>query len=254
MKRSQFEFDLLSPSNRNFTAICVIAALMLSFRYYVGSAWIFSSWMDFINEHNWKGNFADWLFIHNQNGLNPLLYWAGACVIFYLIIPSVFSAFYLKSSLSQTGFQWGDSGKHLKTYGLLLAGILPFVFMASYLPGFQAAYPFLECTRENLNVERLLIWELAYFLQFVSIEYFFRGFLLMNLEPFIGRFSILVSMLPYCMIHFGKPFPETIGAIFAGLILGTMALRSRSIIPGIFLHYLVAITMDLLSLWQKGVL
>jgi membrane protease YdiL (CAAX protease family) len=254
MKISQFDFDLFTSVNRKFTAVCLVAALMLSLRYYVGSAWVFSSWIDLLNEQSWKAGFADWLFIHNQGGLNPLLYWAAACLMFYLLIPALFCKFYLRNKLSDSGFQWGNSRKHLKTYGLLLAGILPLVFLASYLPGFQAAYPFLECTKENLSFERLLIWELAYFLQFVSIEYFFRGFLLMNLEPYIGRFSIMVSMLPYCMIHFGKPFPETIGAIFAGLILGAMALRSRSIFPGIILHYCVAITMDLLSLWQKGIL
>lgn len=33
------------------------------------------------------------------------------------------------------------------------------------------------------------------------------------------------------MIHFEKPLPETIGAIIAGLALGMMAIRSKSIIP-----------------------
>ena len=54
------------------------------------------------------------------------------------------------------------------------------------------------------------------------------------------------------MIHFGKPFPETLGAIVAGLVLGTMALRSKSIVPGICVHFTIAIGMDLLSLWQQG--
>jgi len=137
---------------------------------------------------------------------------------------------------------------------MLLIAILPVVFMASFLPGFQDKYPFLDITEQNFSAERLLYWEIAYFLQFISIEYFFRGFLLVNLEPAFGKLAVIVSMLPYCMIHFGKPFPETIGAIFAGLILGTMALKSRSVIPGIILHYCVAITMDLLSLWQKDII
>jgi membrane protease YdiL (CAAX protease family) len=50
------------------------------------------------------------------------------------------------------------------------------------------------------------------------------------------------------MIHFGKPFPETIGAIAAGLVLGLLSYKSKSVIPGIFLHYSVAITMDILAL------
>ena len=46
--------------------------------------------------------------------------------------------------------------------------------------------------------------------------------------------SIVVMTVPYTMIHFGKPMPEAIGAIFAGLILGYMALRSRSFVPESF--------------------
>ncbi len=51
------------------------------------------------------------------------------------------------------------------------------------------------------------------------------------------------------MIHFyGKPFPETIGAIFAGIILGTLAMRTRSIWGGVLIHVGVAMTMDALAL------
>ena len=68
----------------------------------------------------------------------------------------------------------------------------------------------------------------------------------------MGKMAVIVPLIPYVMIHFGKPFPETLGAIVAGLVLGTMALRSRSIVPGILVHFSIAIGMDLLSLWQQG--
>jgi len=56
------------------------------------------------------------------------------------------------------------------------------------------------------------------------------------------------------MIHFTKPMPEATAAIFAGLILGYMAVRSKSFVPGIMLHVSVAVTMDLLVLWRAGAL
>ena len=55
-------------------------------------------------------------------------------------------------------------------------------------------------------------------------------------------------VVPYCMVHFGKPVPEVVGAIFAGIILGTLALRTRSIWCGVLIHISVAWTMDLLAL------
>jgi membrane protease YdiL (CAAX protease family) len=43
---------------------------------------------------------------------------------------------------------------------------------------------------------------------------------------------------------------ETFGAIGAGLILGTLAMRTRSIWGGVMIHVGVAWTMDLLAVSQ----
>ena len=51
-----------------------------------------------------------------------------------------------------------------------------------------------------------------------------------------------------------EPLPETLGAIFAGLSLGVLALLTRSIWLGVAIHVSVAVSMDLLSLWMKGAL
>ena len=45
-----------------------------------------------------------------------------------------------------------------------------------------------------------------------------------------------------------------IALIIAGIILGTLSLKSRSIWLGVAIHFSVAITMDICSLWQKGLL
>ena len=56
--------------------------------------------------------------------------------------------------------------------------------------------------------------------------------------------------VPYCMIHFGKPMPETFGAIGAGVVLGFMSLKTRSIWLGAMLHVAVAWSMDAAALWR----
>jgi membrane protease YdiL (CAAX protease family) len=50
------------------------------------------------------------------------------------------------------------------------------------------------------------------------------------------------------MIHFEKPIVETLAALGAGVILGTLAMRTRSIWLGFAIHVSVALTMDLLAL------
>ena len=41
----------------------------------------------------------------------------------------------------------------------------------------------------------------------------------------------------------GKPMPETLGAVIAGVVLGTLSMRTRSIWGGALIHIAVAITM-----------
>ena len=84
--------------------------------------------------------------------------------------------------------------------------------------------------------------------QFIALEFFFRGALLHGLEREIGHSAIAVSTLPYVMVHFQKPWPETLGSLVAGVLLAKLSLRTRSIWPGTALHIIVALSMDIMSL------
>ena len=74
--------------------------------------------------------------------------------------------------------------------------------------------------------------------------------MVLGLKPSLGKASVLVMLAPYCMIHYYKPMPEALGWIGAGLILGTLSWRTGTRLYGWFLHYAVALSMDLLSLAQ----
>jgi len=75
------------------------------------------------------------------------------------------------------------------------------------------------------------------------------------LRPTLGLYAIFVMMVPYVLIHaFGKPFGETLGAILTGLVLGALAMATRSIWFGYLIHVSVALTMDVLALAHKGVI
>ncbi len=97
-------------------------------------------------------------------------------------------------------------------------------------------------------------WWALYALQFVALEFFFRGFMVHGLKWRLGYAAIFVMVVPYNMIHFGKPLAEAIGAILGGVTLGTLSLKTRSVWWGAALHIAVAATMDLLALWHKGLL
>jgi membrane protease YdiL (CAAX protease family) len=87
-----------------------------------------------------------------------------------------------------------------------------------------------------------------YCAQFFALEIFFRGFWLSTLRSTLGSGAIFAMCVPYCMIHFGKPYLETAGALVAGTALGSLAMRTNSIYSGFLVHITVALAMDGLSL------
>ena len=123
------------------------------------------------------------------------------------------------------------------------------VVLVSFRGDFSTYYPFYQNAH---GWHDLLIWELLYFAQFAALEFFFRGFMLHPLKRCMGAYAIFVMVVPYCMIHFGKPFLECFAAIIAGVVLGTLSLRTRSIWCGAMIHMSVAITMDVAALAQTG--
>ena len=182
--------------------------------------------------------------------LHRLFYWVGATTATYVLLPVLYIKLLLRQRIRDFGFSLRGALRHSWMYGLLYLLVLPAVVLVSFDPHFQRTYPFYE--HASRSPYDFFAWELAYALQFLSLEFFFRGFLIQSLRPRFGLYALLVSVVPYCMIHFGKPMPETLGAILAGIALGLLALWTRSIWLGVAIHVSVAVTMDLLSLHNQG--
>lgn len=173
-------------------------------------------------------------------------WWSGWRVLGYVIIPMAVLACLPGERIFDYHISLRGFGKHLWIYAVLFACILPAVIMASTTSAFRHTYPFYRMA--NRSQVDLWSWQALYAAQFVSLEFFFRGFLLQGLRRALGANAIFVMIVPYCMIHYGKPMPETLGAIGAGLILGTLAMRTKSIWGGVLIHISVATTMDVLAL------
>ncbi|HEU4733950.1 MAG TPA: type II CAAX endopeptidase family protein [Kofleriaceae bacterium] len=215
--------------------VLVTAAASLALQEYLGGQDIYAQLFPSDGSAYWE--------------LRSHVWWAAWRVIGYVVIPMIVLACRATPSspaiaehhLSARGFV-----KHLWIYLALFAAVLPLVLLASTTAAFRQTYPFYRLA--NRSYLDLAVWELLYAIQFLSLEFFFRGFLLHGLRRALGANAIFVMLVPYCMIHFGKPLPETLGAIGAGLVLGTLAMRTRSIWGGVLIHIAVAVTMDVLAL------
>lgn len=182
-------------------------------------------------------------------------YWAGWRVGGFLLIPLLVVLLLPGERLRDYGLGTRGMTEHLWIYVILFGIVLPAVVVVSYTGAFKYHYPFpwsRAHLAEPLPWRMLLAWEVMYAAQFFALEFFFRGFMLSALRRSMGAYAIFAMVVPYTMIHFGKPLAETLGAFAAGLILGTLALRTRSIWCGVFIHISVAVSMDVAALLQKG--
>jgi membrane protease YdiL (CAAX protease family) len=187
----------------------------------------------------------------NRLGFMSNLSWAGGTVLCYLVVPAFFVRVVFRRSLREFGWTTEGFSRHIGLYALLFAPVGILVVLMSAEAGFQRTYPFYH---EPESWLALLVWELAYGLQFLALEFFFRGFMLHGLKHRYGHGALWVMLIPYVMIHFTKPPLEAAGAVIAGTVLGVLSLRTRSILGGVAIHAAVAWLMDLCSLWQRGVL
>lgn len=189
------------------------------------------------------------------NNLYSLAWWVFVSMIFYFVVPALFVKFVQRRPLSEVGLNFQIEKGFTKLLLQCTAIMLPLVYLMSLTSGFAAKYPFLKVYNGDPYLSStLLVWELVYFLQFFGLEFFFRGFLVHSLKPQLGLYSIFVMTVPYTMIHFQKPMAETFAAIFAGIFLGWLSLRNGNIWLGLVLHCTVAFSMDILALWNKGLL
>lgn len=194
-----------------------------------------------------------WLQRLNATHFLPLIsyvWWTSWHVVGYVLIPFILVKYVFKASFIEMGWRLNDTFVHWRGYLMLLTPILFFVFLVSQGDEFVHHYPFYK--QAGRSWFDFLAWEFLYLLQFVCLEFFFRGFMLNALRPAMGANAVWVMCVPYLMIHFPKLWLEASGAILFGLFLGILALRSRSIWGGVFVHAGIAVSMDLAALMQKN--
>lgn len=190
----------------------------------------------------------------HYDALSCRLWWAAVAVLTYAVIPALVLKLVFRARLSDYGLKVHGVLNAWPLYVLFMGVMVPLVWAFSATEHFQSVYPFLRVASTDEVRTDLWKWELAYAAQFVSLEFFFRGFLIHGTKRRFGVYAVFVSMVPYVQIHFQKPMPEATASIIAGVVLGYMSLVTRSVWLGAALHIGVAWGMDSACLYRRGLL
>jgi len=215
--------------------ILVTTAVTLTLARYFGNNATFSELVPFDKE----------LYTRDQWDLMARAWWSGARVFTYVVIPMLTIVLMPGERIRDYYVSFRGFGRHLWIYVGLYLVVLPFVLLVAMQEQFLSTYPFYKYSNQSLG--HFLRWQVLYAAQFMALEFFFRGYMLKGLSHKFGYGAVFVMIVPYCMIHYPKPLPETLGAILAGVALGTLSMRTRSIWGGVLIHVGVALTMDWLA-------
>ena len=71
--------------------------------------------------------------------------------------------------------------------------------------------------------------------------------MLFGLKDKFGYYAVLIQMIPFVILHNGKPAAETFGAIAGGIALGILAFRTNSIYYCVIAHMGIMLTIDTIS-------
>lgn len=166
-------------------------------------------------------------------------------------------------------FWWFNDRRTMPLYGLrsesfspgpfflLLLLVAPVILWASFQPDFLHKYP----RYSGMDVAAhygissaipTVIFELFYGLDFVTTEFFFRGFMVLAFVGVLGRGAVFPMVAVYCFLHFEKPLAEAISSIFGGFLLGIISYSTRSIYGGVIVHLGVAWMMEIAAFLQRA--
>jgi len=183
-----------------------------------------------------------------------LMWFALAAFTLYAVFPGFVVTVFFREKLTDYGVGVRGVIADWPVYLAFAAIMVPLVYLCSALPRFQEIYPFYRVGSPADVNANLIRWELVYALQFIGLEFFFRGFMVHGTKHRFGTYSVFLMVIPYCMIHFHKPVAECFASIVAGVALGVVSLVTKSVWPGAGLHILVAWGMDTSVLLRRGMI
>ncbi|HSG29137.1 MAG TPA: type II CAAX endopeptidase family protein [Candidatus Krumholzibacterium sp.] len=156
-------------------------------------------------------------------------------MIFYLGMPMISIPLILRGNPLDFGLRpgrWRIWGVHV---AIACAICILLVLAGSRMPSVLRYYGKVKGGFGSYAASRLAL--------IFAVEFMFRGFILFGLKKKYGDGAILIQMIPFALLHIGKPEVETVGCIVTGTYFGYLALRAGSLWPAFLIHYFVNLAM-----------
>ena len=154
-------------------------------------------------------------------------------LFYFAILPILVIFLLLRRSPLDYGFRlgrFGIWGRYVGVFCIIAALVL---FFANFSPELHKYYKI-----DNFNLVSYFLLTLA---TLFGSEFLFRGFLIFGLKDKFKETSILIQMIPFVLVHFGKPELETLSTIVTGILFGYIVYRGNSFWPAFVIHMFINI-------------
>lgn len=218
-----------------------VVTVLLSVAVLQTISWYFTSRQFF------RSNFYYTLFEGSPNvDLYEFIYWFLGDFLTFFVCAALIIKLVFKEQVSSYGLNLHHKQLGFKVVLPALLIMFPVIWFVSASPSFAQSYPLLVMARTDWGIFIIFQFFLLAFL--FAWEFFWRGYMLFGLKKEFGFYAILIQMIPFVILHNGKPFFETFGAIFGALALGILAYRTGSFLYGVIIHYGVMLMIDFFSI------
>jgi CAAX protease family protein len=171
----------------------------------------------------WEKWFPGWKGI----GLSPKII---DRTLLYFVIPMLIVLLIFRQKPGEFGFTFGDwkTGIILTLAGIIL--LAPVLWLVTR--GDVAMREYYKPLVPGMP------WNT--FLDLLSWEFLFRGWLLFGFARKFGPEAIWLQAVPFALAHIGKPEVETLSTIFGGFAFGWVAWRTKSFVYPLLIHWFVS--------------
>lgn len=168
-----------------------------------------------------------------DQSLKSLVYWG--------LVPLIFGMLVTRKNPLKLGLGLGNFRYWIPVSLLFLVIALPIVYVSGSAGSFQNYY----AANQNFDLSEY-IWRMSLYM--IGWEFFYRGFMTLGLKDSLKEGAILVQMIPFTLLHLGKPMAESIACIPSGLIWGYIAYKGESFWPAFFMHMAVNVVLKCASI------
>ena len=153
--------------------------------------------------------------------------------LYFAVFPILVILIILRKNPLDFGLRLGSPRIWGFWVGVICLAAAVILYASSFAPSLQSYY--------RTNDFKILSYFLTSCVSLCASEFMYRGFLLFGLKEKFQEGSILLQMIPFALLHLGKPELETVSTLLTGILFGYVAYRGKSYWPAFIIHLFINI-------------